>query len=155
MELIKRESVSKGPKEIVSQVSQRVGGVMGAAAPGQLPRGEKQVSNTKRFIQFKGDSSHHDELFIMMQKAKTEDVFIRDIKTTPDPAIIACTDQQLDDLVRFCAPPPGVNCSIVTVDSTFCLGDFECTPITYRHMLLVTRRYGTPPAFLGHVLLHY
>lgn len=37
----------------------------------------------------------------MMQKAKTEDTFIRDIKTTPEPAIVACTDRQLDDLVRF------------------------------------------------------
>jgi hypothetical protein len=49
---------------------------------------------------------------MVMQKAKTEDPFIRDIKTTPDPAIVACTEQQLGDLIRFCAPPTGVNCSI-------------------------------------------
>ena len=154
MEIIKKGSVSKGPKDIVSKVSESVGGVMGAVAPGQLPRGEKQVSYVKRFLHFKGDGGHNDELFIMMQKAKTEEPFIRDIKATPDPAIIACIDQQLDDLVRFCAPPPGMECSIVTVDPTFCLGDFECTPITYRHMLLVTRRYGSP-VFLGPVLMHY
>ena len=113
---------------------------MGAIAPGQLPRGEMQVSNVKRHLQFKDGCDSSDELFIIMQKAKTEDPFIRDIKTTPDPAIVACTDKQLDDLVRFCAPPPSVNCSILTVDPTFCLGDFECTPITYRHLLLVTRQ---------------
>jgi hypothetical protein len=134
LELVKKEGSCTGPKEVVARVSERVGGVMGASAPGQLPRGEMQVSNAKRHLQFKAgydgtagcDGS--DELFIMMQKAKTEDPFIRDIKTTPDPAIVACTDQQLDDLVRFCAPPTGVNCSILTVDPTFCLGDFECIP---------------------------
>ena len=39
--------------------------------------------------------------------------------------------------------------------STFCLGDFECTPITYQHLLLVSRRYGKPPIFIGPVLIHY
>ena len=87
-----------------------------------------QVSNIKRHLQFKAGCDGSDELFIMMQKVKTEDPFIRDIKTTPDPAIVVCTDQQLDDFVRFCAPPGGVIHTILTVDPTFCLGDFECTP---------------------------
>ena len=43
----------------------------------------------------------------------------------------------------------------LTVDPTFNLGDFECTPITYRHLLLTTRRYGTAPVFLGLILIHY
>ena len=114
-----------------------------------------QASNSKRRLKFKEGCDGSDELFIMMQKAKTEDPFIRDIKTTPEPAIVACTDRQLADLARFCAPPTGINCSILTVDPTFCLGDFECTPITYRHLLLTTRRYGKPPVFLGPVLVHY
>ena len=29
------------------------------------------------------------------------------------------------------------------------------TPITYRHLLLVTKRNGKPPAFIGPVLIHY
>ena len=149
-----KEGSCTGPKEVVAQVSESRG-IMGAIAPGQLPRGEMQVSNAKRHLQFKDGYDSSDELLIMMQKAKTEDPFICDIKTTPDPEIVACTDRQLDDLVRFCAPLPGVNCSILTVDPTFCLGDFECTPITYRHLLLTTRWYGTPPVFLGPILIHY
>ena len=154
LKLIKKEGSSTGPKEVVARVSERVGGVMGASAPGQVPRGEMQVSNVKRHLQFT-DGHDCDELFIMMQKAKTEDPFIRDIKATPDPSVVACTDKQLNDLVRFCAPPAGLNCSILTVDPTFSLGDFECTPVTYRHLLLVTRRYGKHPVFLGPVLVHY
>ena len=155
LELIKKEGCTSGPKQVVARVSEKVGGVLGASAPGQLPRSEKQVSNVKRQLQFSGKDGGSDELFVMMQKAKTEDPFIRNINATPDPAIIACTDWQLDDLVRFCAPPPPVNGSILTVDPTFCLGEFECTPITYRHLLLRSRRYDTSPLFLGPVLVHY
>ena len=104
---------------------------------------------------FSSASCVSDELFIVMQKAKTEDPFIRDVKATPDPAIVACTDSQLNDLERFCATPAGVGCIILTVDPTFCLGDFECTPITYRHLLLLSKRYDTHPVFLGPILTHY
>ena len=126
---------------------------MGTSAPGQLPRGETQVSNVKRRLQFQGEHEITDELFVMMQKAKTEDPFICDIKTTPFPTIVACTERQLDDLVRFCATPAGLDSSILTVDPTFCLGEFECTPITYRPLILVSKRYGTPPDPLQEELL--
>ena len=56
------------------------------------------------FLQFRGESGHHDELFIMMQKARVEELFVHDIKVTLDPAIVACADQKLDDLVCFGAP---------------------------------------------------
>ena len=91
----------------------------------------------------------------MMQQAKAGDNFVRDIKTTPDPALVLAYDHQLNDLVRFCATPAGSDSSIVTIDPTFCLGDFECTPTTYRHLLLATRRYGKPPIFIGPCLVHY
>ena len=80
---------------------------------------------------------------------------MRDIKTTPDPAIVLAYNHQLDDLVRFCATPAGIDSSILSIDPTFCLGDFECTPTTYRHLLLATRRYGKPPIFIGPCLVHY
>lgn len=69
----------------------------------------------------------------MMQQAKSGDRFVRDIKAAPEPAIVVASDRQLDHLARFCGTPSGAECSILTVDPTFSLGDFECTPITYRH----------------------
>lgn len=41
------------------------------------------------------------------------------------------------------------------MDPTFSLGVFDVTPISYRHLLLETRRYSRPPVFLGPVLIHY
>lgn len=153
MKSIKSELKTCGPKDVVSTVSAKVGGVVEAVAPGQLPRGEMQVRNAKRCLKFTGDKA--DELFTMMQRSKAGEGYIRDIKSTPDPAILVASDQQLDDLVRFCASATATTSCILTVDPTFCLGDFECTPITYRNLLLVTRRSKVPPIFIGPVLIHY
>ena len=63
-------------------ISAKVGGVLDALAPGQLPRGEMQVRNVKRTLMHSCNDG--DELFTMMQKSKAEDSYVRDIKTTPD-----------------------------------------------------------------------
>ena len=150
MKMIKSEMKQSGPKQVVSSVSIKVGGVLKAAAPGELPRGERQVINAKRTLRFKSEDV--DELFVVMQKAKA---YVRDIKTLPDPAIVIASDEQLDDLVRFCAPPVGIESCIMTVDPTFSLGEFECTPVTYRQLLVQTCRGKVSPVFLGPVLIHY
>lgn len=104
--------------------------------------GERQIINAKHTLKFKSD--HVDELFMMMQKSKAGDSYMQDIKSSPDPAIVIASDVQLDDLVRFCASSAGVETCIMTVHPTFCLGKFECTPITYRHLLVVTQRNKCP-----------
>ena len=48
-----------------------------------------------------------------------------------------------------------MNFGIVTIDPTFSLGEFDVTPITYRHLLLETRRGNSTPIFLGPILIHY
>ena len=50
---------------------------------------------------------------------------------------------------KFCAPSPELLCSILLVDPTF------STPISYHHLLLVSRRYGKHPVFIGPVLIHH
>lgn len=153
MKDLKQELQKSGPKQVISSISTKAGGVLGAMGPGQLPRNEMQISNAKRGIVIQENKG--DELYVMMQQAKADDSFIRDIKISPDPAILLADDQQLDDLLRFCATSSGTESSILTVDPTFCLGDFEFTPTTYRHLLLTTRRYDKSPVFIGPSLIHY
>ena len=63
---------------------------------------------------------------------------MRETQPSPEPAFVLARDQQLDDLVRFCAIPDDF--SVLTVDPTFNLGDFDVTPTTYRHHLLISTR---------------
>lgn len=150
---------SKGPKAILHQVSSEVGGLTDSAAPGELPRSEKQVTRIRSKEKSSGSTTNShavDELFVVMQRAHSQDPssqFVRGIRTTPDPAIVVFTNNQLNDMIRFCTS--AVEFCILTVDPTFSLGDFDVTPITYRHLLLETDRGKTHPVFLGPTLIHY
>ena len=152
--------MEQGPKETLEYVSSQVGGVTQALGPGQLPQSEKQVTNMRRSEKLKGRSEGDataDDLFVVMQRAHTEDPsaqFIRGIRTTPDPAIVLVYDFQVNDMVRFCTSSTAEFC-ILTIDLTFSLGEFDVTPITYRHLLLESRRSNTHPIFLGPLLVHY
>lgn len=92
----------------------------------------------------------------MMQSAKLGDscgLFVRETRPSPEPAFVLARDRQLDDIVRFCTIPD--NFSVLTVDPTFNLGDFDVTPMTYRHRLLVSCRSGRDPVMVGPVMIHY
>jgi len=97
-----------------------------------------------------------DELYSVMFQAKQEDVsnsFVRDMKVLPEPAVILASDYQLDDLVRFGTNP--IEYCVFTIDPTFSLGKFDVTPITYRNLLLESRRNGATPVCIGPTLIHY
>ena len=135
---------SKGPKATLHQVSSEVEGLTDSAAPGELPRSEKQVTRIRSKEKSSSSTTNNhgvDELFVVMQRAHSQDPssqFVRGIRTTPDPAIVVFTNNQLNDMIRFCTS--AVEFCILTVDPTFSLGDFDVTPITYRHLLLETGR---------------
>lgn len=91
-----------------------------------------------------------------MTEWKSKDItaqFVRDVKAAPDPALVLATDQQLDDMVRFCTSVDEF--CVTTVDPTFNLGDFDVTPLSYRNLLLETKRSGKSPVFLGPLLIHH
>ena len=46
------------------------------------------------------------------------------------------------------------NHCILTIDPLFSLGKFDVTPITYRHLLLESKRSGKSPVCIGPVLIH-
>lgn len=73
-----------------------------------------------------------DQVFTIMQQAKLEDCtgkFVRNCRSSPEPAFVLSRDWQLDDLVRFCTVSG--NFSVLTIDPTFNLGDFDVTPTEY------------------------
>ena len=154
-ELMKSEGKSAGPKEVVGRVSEKVGGIMSSSCPGQLPRNERQAKYSK-FTSKCENYNPADELYSVMFAAKQEDAsnrFIRDLKVLPEPAIVLASEYQLHDLIRF-GTDASEHC-ILTIDPTFSLGEFDVTPITYRHLLVKSRRTGKPPICIGPILIHY
>ena len=160
-ETIKEKCVSSGPKAVVACVDSSDGGIMEASYPSQLPRNEQQVSNFKRHVpvslcQGVSVRSEANELYTIILQAHLEggdSKFIRDVKAYPEPAIVVASEQQLHDLQRFCCDQSEF--SILTVDPTFSLGEFDVTPTTYRHLLLNTQRSNKPPVMVGPTMIHY
>ena len=165
-ELIKTHCKTYGPKATIEHVSQKVGGIMEAKGPGQLPRNERQITNIRKKERLKeyhqsdcAGSTSADDLVVVIKKAHTEDPstqFIRAIRAAPDPAIVLANDYQIHDMVTFSTSSSEF--CVLTIDLTFSLGEFHAqavTPITYHHLLLETKRTGTNPVFLGPTLIHY
>ena len=153
--LVKSKAHLGGPKQIMSAVS-KVKGVISAGSH------ERQIAYIQRASKNQVMTTPTlkdpltDQVFAIMQEAKVGDhagKFVRDTRLAPEPAFILARDRQLLDIERFCTVPSGF--SILTVDPTFNLGDFDVTPITYRHQLLETVRYKTSPMFIGPTLIHY
>lgn len=163
MERIRSECQRSGPKEVIASLSQEFGGIVDAMYPGQLQQDEQQVSGFKKRLPKSTvagtSSSGHtcieaNELYtIMLQAHLDSDKFARNIKAHPEPAIVLATDRQLADLARFCCDL--FEFCVLTVDPTFCLGDFDVTPTTYRHLLLECVQTGKPPVMIGPCLIHY
>ena len=96
--MIKSECMKAGPKQVLQDVSAKVGGMLHSVFPGQLPQSERQIMNIKKKEKSKGTcGTNCDELFVVMQKAHANDQFskfIQAFRTAPDPAIVLSSECQ-------------------------------------------------------------
>lgn len=68
-------------------------------------------------------------------QAGSSSAFIRDVRTAPEKSIFLASNNQLNDLGRFCSEK---DCwCTLGVDPTFNICDFNVTVTTYKHPLLV------------------
>ena len=82
-----------------------------------------------------------------------EEPFIREVSLEKENlTIVLASENQLAELAKYSASE--LDFSIVQLDPTFNLGPYECTPISYRNLLLKSKRSGTSPVRLGPVLIH-
>ena len=81
---------------------------------------------------------------------KTGESFVRIVTGAPEPMAVLCPDWILNDLERFCT---GMQHTVLTLDPTFDLGDFNVTVSTYRHLMLVNSS-GNHPVMTGPMFIH-
>ena len=157
--------VSKKTKDVVDTVFKQKGRLLGAKSKESFPNSRDQAYYLKKKLQNKAvsesvgclvDCRARDMLYaVMLQCKSTEgsEHFIQDSTCTPEPMAVLTTDQQLLDIERFCYDP--FKFFIVGVDPTFNLGDFNATPMIYRHLLLEDTKSHKPPLVLGPLLIHH
>ena len=151
-----KETQHKSAKAAASAVARERGGLLGARSSGELPRDQKQVYNIRQQKEVHAAAKQkNDILFYLMEQSRKCHgglEFVRDVKAVPEPMCVLATDHQLDDMVRFCTIPN--NFSVLCIDPTFCIGEFNVTPIVYQHRLLETCRTGNYPIVHGPILVH-
>ena len=159
MEMMKKGAENSSPKEAVSTVYKKQGGMMEATSIDELPRNRQQISNIRS--KFSANSSIcsnkglRDPLFMVMEQIKlcqSGDKCVRVVTACPEPMCILASDHQLADLSRFGTDPSLF--SVLSIDPTFSLGDFSVTCITYRHLLVTNPCTGQSPVMLGPLFVH-
>lgn len=78
--------------------------------------------------------------------------FLRKVDNSSDPCVVLASNQQLQDVERFCTNP--AKFAVLGVDATFNFGKFYVTLTIYRHLLLRTKE-NCHLVRIGPKLLHH
>ena len=154
------------PKVAVRKLCQDVGDVTGASSASQLPRSRQQAADCRRKLTYGTNSAvmpkSADPLFPLMLMCKESEGkkgehgnFVRIVTNSPEPMAVLAFDWSLDDLERFCTCE--AKHTVLCVDPTFDLGSFHVTVMSYRHLMLGSRRgseRGKHPVMLGPLFIH-
>ena len=154
------------PKFAVRKLCQDVGDVTGASSASQLPRSRQQAADCRRKLTYGTNSAvmpkSADPLFPLMLMCKESEGtkgqhenFVRMVANSPEPMAVLAFDWILDDLERFCTCE--AKHTVLCVDPTFDLGSFHVTVMSYRHLMLGSRRgseRGKHPVMLGPLFIH-
>ena len=77
--------------------------------------------------------------------------FLKEVQIGSTPCAILASKQQLDNVTYCCQP---IQFSVLGIDATFELGDFQVTLTTYKNHSLRNCLTNSPPVFLGPAFIH-
>lgn len=159
MASIKEAVQSSQPRKAWDAVCKKAKGDLHA-----VPRSEKQVKDARyRFLkQGKGASGNTvnfaDNLQQLLTRTNADggDPFLRDISFSGSKVatLILYTDQQMQDVARFCCSAPAAETTVLGFDKTFNLGDVHVTVGAFKHLAVVRKSTGEHPIFPGPFFLH-
>ena len=81
----------------------------------------------------------------------TPTMFLREIRTAPELSLVLANERQLDNIERFGNRSPF---TVLGVDPTFNICEYNVTITTYRHPLLLVKNQDIHPVMLGPILIH-
>ena len=149
---VQQLAASHTPSQAISVMTAQYGGEVHITGSSTVARDQMQVKHFCRT----STSKHTNALHTVMLECKLAqgkaDAFVWDVKAAPEPMAVCYSDWQIQDLKRFCTNPDEF--TILCAYTTYNLGDFYVTPLSYRHIMLEDIRTGKPPTLPGPVLVH-
>ena len=92
------------------------------------------------------------ELIDMCNSQKgTSTMFLMEVRTAPELSLVLANERQLDNIERFGTRSPF---TVLGVDPTFNICDYNATITTYRHPLLLIKNDDIHPVMQVPVLIH-
>ena len=149
---IKGMASSYTPKEAVNLLTIQQGGELHAKGAASLPRDHRQI----KYVRDRQQAKDPNPLYSIMLECKLaqgkSEIFVQDVKAAPQPACVLSTEWQLDDMVRFLTK--NHKFGVLTIDTTYNLGEFYVTPVVYPHLMLGDINTHKPPLILGPIFVH-
>lgn len=146
--LLEEATGRKGPSRIYDDVSEAVGGMLDCELSSELPRNSKQVQNARQRVASK---AQEDEFATLLELAK-EDKTVHNLQWTPSPRVVFYHEDQIDDILRDCCSPESK--SILSIDTTFNVGNFYLTSTTYQSKKVLNKKTGKPANLPGPAMFH-
>ena len=145
------------PKATVKEIYDKAGGIVNTKSLSEMPRNRRQSYNAKSKQSTSGIASNQNKDLVydlIEQHYGSLKTFVRNVSFDQSIMCVLATDQQLSDICRFCANEDITHTSVLGIDPTFNLGDFYVTVTTYQNLMLINRKSGTHPVFIGPMLVH-
>ena len=95
--------------------------------------------------------AQEDEFATLLELAK-EDKTVHNLQWTPSPRVVFYHEDQIDDILRDCCSPESK--SILSIDTTFNVGNFYLTSTTYQSKKVLNKKTGEPANLPGPAMFH-
>lgn len=116
----------RGPSSIFDLAVEQLDGMVGCKEMGDMPRDMKQVANARSVITSKETEDEFSSLLSIAKTVKT----VHNFQWTPAPRVVFSTDDQIKDIIKECCNHNTT--SILSIDTTFNVGEFYVTSTTYQ-----------------------
>ena len=145
------------PKRALFKTIKDSGGVCGAESVSSLPRNVRQVKKVKHQLGLTSSAAskgNNDPLMAVLELQKgSYSGFISEVTCNDLATVMLFTDQQVDDIVRFCCHKKPNLVSELGMDITFQLGPFYLLLTTYKNPMLTVKGTSHSPSLLGPVMV--
>ena len=140
-----------GPSSIYDKVFEETGGMLDVEAISHAPRNIKQVKNAR--AKLKRASNDEDEFYSLLALGKEmAESCIKGPQWTPSPRVVYVEDWQMAEIVENCCQPDST--CVLSIDTTFNVGQFYVTSTTYQNAKFVNQRTGKLANLPGPALFH-
>lgn len=140
--MFKEATGRKGPSRIFDEVSEAAGGVLDCEQSADFPR------DSRHHAQNKASVDEFASLLDLSNGSKT----VHNLQWTPSPRVVYFLDEQVDEIVRECYRPD--TRSILSIDTTFNLGNVYVTTTTHQNEKVITKKTGKAANLTGPAMFH-